>query len=91
MCRGRRKCKPVSKLIKALASIVLNTLSCSNSKGFKKIKKSFIDTTIKICKLIKVNVVHKRVGHPSESATQASRPPKIPKKIKTYRGLDLEI
>ena len=40
-----------------LASIVLNTLNSSNSKTFKKLKKSFIDTTIKIYKLIKVTTI----------------------------------
>ena len=40
-----------------LTSIVLNTLSYSNSKTFKKLKKSFIDTTIKTYKLIKVTTI----------------------------------
>ena len=40
-----------------LTSIVLNALSYSNSKAFKKLKKSFIDTTIKIRKLIKVTTI----------------------------------
>ena len=40
-----------------LASIVLNTLNSSNSKTFKKLKKSFIDTTIKTHKLIKVATI----------------------------------
>ena len=40
-----------------LTSIVLNALSYSNSKTFKKLKKSFIDTTIKTRKLIKVTTI----------------------------------
>jgi len=40
-----------------LTSIVLNALSYSNSKAFKKLKKSFIDTTIKTRKLIKVATI----------------------------------
>ena len=40
-----------------LTSIVLNTLNSSNSKAFKKLKKSFIDTAIKIYKLIKVATI----------------------------------
>ena len=48
---------PIPKLIKLLTSIVLYTLSYSNSKAFKKLKKSFIDTTIKIRKLIKVTTI----------------------------------
>jgi len=40
-----------------LTSIVLNTLNSGNSKTFKKLKKSFIDTTIKTHKLIKVTAI----------------------------------
>ena len=40
-----------------LASMVLNTLNSSNSKTFKKLKKSFIDTAIKTRKLIKVATI----------------------------------
>ena len=38
-------------------SIVLNTLNSGNSKTFKKLKKSFIDTAIKMRKLIKVTTI----------------------------------
>jgi len=37
--------------------MVLNTLNSSNSKTFKKLKKSFADTTIKMRKLIKVATI----------------------------------
>ena len=40
-----------------LTSIVLNTLNSSNSKTFKKLKKSFIDTAIRMRKLIKVATI----------------------------------
>ena len=40
-----------------LTSIVLNTLNSSNSKTFKKLKKSFVDTTIKMRKLMKVATI----------------------------------
>ena len=40
-----------------LTSIVLNTLNYSNSKTFKKLKKSFLDNTIKMYKLIKVATI----------------------------------
>ena len=40
-----------------LTSIVLNALNSSNSKTFEMLKKSFIDTTIKMRKLIKVATI----------------------------------
>ena len=40
-----------------LTSIVLIALNSSNSKTFKKLKKSFIDTSIKMRKLMKVATI----------------------------------